>query len=110
MQVDVAKVQAGKLDDPSPSPWTSGRVKALWTGIMGFSADLQPWVGRVPHAVSDRAVLPPMPIPTHRSLTSASLLEKDVAVRSLAAPGEWVSAGFFARVETDPGSLTPIEP
>ena len=90
----AATSQAGKADDPSPSPWTSGRVKALWTSIMGFSADLQPWVGRVPHAVSGRAVLPPMPIPTHRSLTSVSLLEKDVAVRSLAAPGEWVSAGY----------------
>ena len=79
---------AGSAD--SSSPWASGRVKALWTGIMGFSADLQPWVGRVPSAVSGRAVPPPMQMPVYRALTSASPLEK----RSLAAPGEWVSAGY----------------
>ncbi|KAF8266643.1 FAD dependent oxidoreductase [Lactarius quietus] len=83
--------QAGEADTP---PWASGRVMALWTGIMGFSADLQPWVGRVPSAVSGRTVPPSMPMPTHRPLTSASPLEKDAAVRSLAAPGEWVSAGY----------------
>ncbi|KAI9437016.1 FAD dependent oxidoreductase [Lactarius indigo] len=50
-----------------------GAEGALWTGILGFSADLQPWMGRVPPAVSGRA---------------------DGAVRSLATPGEWVSAGY----------------
>ncbi|KAI9452178.1 FAD dependent oxidoreductase [Lactarius psammicola] len=70
---------AGEAGSPSPSPWASGRVKALWTGILGFSADLQPWVGRVPSTVSGRA----LPAP-----------EKDDAVRPLAAPGEWVSAGY----------------
>ncbi|KAH9064955.1 FAD dependent oxidoreductase [Lactarius vividus] len=63
----------------SPSPWASGRVKALWTGILGVSADLQPWVGRVPSAVSGRAML---------------VLEKADAVRPLAVPGEWISAGY----------------
>ena len=90
----AAGPQVGEADNPPPSPWASGRVKALWTGIMGFSADLQPWVGRVPSAVSGRAEPPPIPMPTHRSSTSASPLEKDVAMRSLAAPGEWVSAGY----------------
>ena len=80
-------------DADAPSPWASGRVMALWTGIMGFSADMQPWVGRVPSTVSDRAV-PPPPMPAHRALTSASPLEKDAAVCSLTAPGEWVSAGY----------------
>lgn len=78
--------QAGE----APPPWASGRVKALWTGIMGFSTDLQPWVGRVPSDVSGRAV----PMPTHRPVTSASPLEKDAALQSLADPGEWVSAGY----------------
>jgi hypothetical protein len=71
----AATPQVGEADDFSPSPGTSGRVKALWTGVMGFSADLQPWVGRVPSAASARAVPPPMPIPTHRSLTSVSTRE-----------------------------------
>jgi len=47
-------------------------------------------VGRVPSDVSGRSV----PAPAHRPLTSASPLAKDSAVRSLAAPGEWVSAGY----------------
>lgn len=83
--------QAGEAD--SPSPWASGRVKALWTGILGISADLQPWVGRVPPAVSGRAV-PPPPMSASPPLTSASPLENHDAVCSLAAPGEWVSAGY----------------
>lgn len=91
---DAADPHAGGADCPPPSPWASGRVKALWTGIMGFSADLQPWVGRVPSVVSGRAMPPPMPMPTHRPVTSASPHEKNAAVRSLAAPGEWVSAGY----------------
>ncbi len=75
----VPPAAAGEADFLFPSPWASGRVKALWTGILGISADLQPWVGRVPSAVSGRA----LPAP-----------EKNDAVRSLAAPGEWVSAGY----------------
>ena len=76
------------------SPWASGRVKALWTGIIGFSTDMQPWVGRVPSDVSGRAAPMPMPMSTHHPVTSASPLENDAALQSLAAPGEWVSAGY----------------
>ncbi|KAI0245683.1 FAD dependent oxidoreductase-domain-containing protein [Lactifluus subvellereus] len=65
--------------------WDGGRVKALWTGILGFSADLQPWVGRVPSVVSGRAAPSP-------SLTGV-VSDKGVT-RSIAAPGEWVSAGY----------------
>ena len=66
------------------SPWGHGRVKAVWTGILGISADLQPWVGRVPSVISGRAA--PQPL-----LTRAS----DISVaRPLAAPGEWVSTGY----------------
>ncbi|KII94444.1 hypothetical protein PLICRDRAFT_172094 [Plicaturopsis crispa FD-325 SS-3] len=28
--------------------WWEGRVKAFWSGILGISADGQPWVGRMP--------------------------------------------------------------
>jgi glycine/D-amino acid oxidase-like deaminating enzyme len=64
--------------------WDGGRVKALWTGILGFSADLQPWVGRVPSLISGRA---------------APLLAGDDSGgggsgSTGSAAGEWVSAGY----------------
>ncbi|KAI9510624.1 hypothetical protein F5148DRAFT_548384 [Russula earlei] len=40
--------------------WDQGRIKALWTGILGISADLRLWVGRVPSLFSHRAVPPPI--------------------------------------------------
>lgn len=46
-----------------------GRVKALWSGIMGLSSDNQPWVGKLPDRRSPHGVLPHI-------------------------GGEWVSAGF----------------
>jgi len=65
------------------SPWGQGRVKAVWTGILGFSADLQPWVGRVPSVISGRVAPPHL------------LTDSDNAVaRTLSAPGEWVSTGY----------------
>ncbi|KAJ7612698.1 nucleotide-binding domain-containing protein [Roridomyces roridus] len=45
--------EAGRLEDNSQ--WEPGRILASWSGIMGLSADGQPWVGRVPRAVSGRA-------------------------------------------------------
>jgi glycine/D-amino acid oxidase-like deaminating enzyme len=64
-------------------PWERGRVKALWTGILGYSADLQPWVGRVPSVISGRAA------------PSLSLTGVDGgAAGSIAAAGEWISAGY----------------
>jgi glycine/D-amino acid oxidase-like deaminating enzyme len=65
------------------SCWPAGRMKAAWSGIMGLSADEQPWVGRVPRFVSKRAEPKPQSKP---SADSASVL--------LARPGEWISAGF----------------
>jgi glycine/D-amino acid oxidase-like deaminating enzyme len=62
------------------SLWGQGRIKASWTGILGISADMQPWVGRVPSVISGRPLL-----------TKAF----DIAVaRSLAPAGEWVSTGY----------------
>ncbi|KAG2339586.1 nucleotide-binding domain-containing protein [Suillus weaverae] len=48
-----------------------GRVKALWSGILGISVDLIPWVGRLPRVNS----------------------EKEQGVHVGAAPGEWIAAG-----------------
>jgi len=77
--VDVSREEGG--DDEA---WGQGRVKALWTVILGISADMQPWVGRVPSVISCRAAAP-------SPLTTAS--DKG-ATRPLAPPGEWVSAGY----------------
>ena len=55
--------------------WGKGRVKAMWTGIMGLSADMKPWVGRIPTKISGR--------------------REPRAERSrLAPPGEWIAAGY----------------
>ena len=61
--------------------WSKGRVKASWSGILGISADLRPWVGRLPPAISGRSVPPPAKEGVDRTFISA-------------APGEWIAAGY----------------
>lgn len=53
--------------------WNKGRTKALWTGVLGWSADGLPWVGKVPSRVTKRSGLS-----TQNCLYS----------------GEWMTAGF----------------
>ncbi|CCM03701.1 uncharacterized protein FIBRA_05847 [Fibroporia radiculosa] len=60
--------------------WGAGRTKAQWSGILGISTDLMPWVGRLPTKVSGRAEPARLPEKEPRSL--------------LAAPGEWIAAGY----------------
>ena len=38
--------------------WHVGRVKALWSGIIGVSADRIPWVGRIPVRLTGRSAPP----------------------------------------------------
>ena len=73
--------------------WDAGRIKALWTGILGVSADLQPWVGRVPSSISCRAV-PPAPTLITRVSDNATVSDRARVALPLAPPGEWVSAGY----------------
>ena len=61
--------------------WGLGRTKAQWSGILGISADMLPWVGRLPEKVSGR----PQPQP------EPSCEEKSVHT---AVPGEWIAAGY----------------
>ncbi|KAI0271727.1 FAD dependent oxidoreductase [Gloeopeniophorella convolvens] len=67
--------------------WAAGRVKALWTGVLGISTDLQPWVGRVPARVSGRAV------PAHSEADADAGDGKD-AGGATAPAGEWLSGGY----------------
>lgn len=58
-------------------------VKSMWTGIMGFSADAIPWVGRLPESLTKRDVW-------------------QSGVGNICGPGEdttqsggeWISAGY----------------
>jgi len=71
--------------------WAQGRVKSLWSGILGFSADLHPWVGRVPSVISRRPAPPSLFTRISDKDTASG---KDHVDRPLAPPGEWVSAGY----------------
>jgi len=55
--------------------WGKGRVKSIWSGIMGLSADLVPWVGRLPPKLSGRH-------------------EPSLACFGRARPGEWIAGGY----------------
>ena len=67
--------EATPSKDEDEGLWGKGRVKATWTGIMGLSADMKPWVGRVPTKISGR--------------------KEPRAERSrLVPPGEWIAAGY----------------
>lgn len=65
--------------------WSKGRVKATWSGILGISADLLPWVGRLPPSISGRAA------PSNQSLSSQQSGNKAFIS---AAPGEWIAGGY----------------
>jgi hypothetical protein len=71
--------------DGGDNGWYEGRVKALWSGILGISADERPWVGRVPPKISGRKE-------PSKKATPAKKGEADVVLT--APPGEWISAGY----------------
>lgn len=82
----------GDSEDTSQPPsgsWGEGRMKALWTGIMGISADLKPWIGRVPTSISKRDE-------PRRAAGSSDEDNTHSHPRHLrlADPGEWIAAGF----------------
>lgn len=60
--------------------WSEGRTKAQWSGILGVSVDLLPWVGRLTPMLSGR----PQP-------QTAAGNDKPL---DTAAPGEWLAAGY----------------
>lgn len=68
-------------DPDAPPPGAEPRVKAEWTGIIAISADMQPWVGRVPASVSGREE------PCKDTAGAGAHM-------LLAHPGEWICAGY----------------
>ncbi|KAM5542144.1 hypothetical protein V8D89_004017 [Ganoderma adspersum] len=78
----------GEREGKHKGLWGLGRTKAQWSGILGISADMLPWVGRLPEKVSGRA----QPRPTHRE---RELVRGEKSVHThTAAPGEWIAAGY----------------
>lgn len=59
------------------------RVKDVWSGIMGFSSDEMPWVGRLPASATGRAAAP-----SHKEDDEGNSATAEVS------SGEWVSAGY----------------
>jgi hypothetical protein len=110
------EAHAGDKGDSDEGKWSKGRVKALWSGIEGVSADELPWVGRLPHKVSGRKQ------PTRFTHGSFSILHNRIGAQdkdeasiatdassspdsedipslfsprvTLAPPGEWIAAGY----------------
>lgn len=89
------------------------RVKSTWSGILGISVDQIPWVGRIPEKVSSR--LSPRALSNHPEVKEPELEVtlvdivgntkkctdlgshygiSSMASNRLAAPGEWMAAGY----------------
>ncbi|KAF4605698.1 hypothetical protein EYR40_004487 [Pleurotus pulmonarius] len=70
--------EEGRDSDASRRDVDPGRVKSVWTGILGMSADGMPWVGRIPNKISSR-------------VAPSSCVG---STKNLAPPGEWIAAGY----------------
>ena len=81
--------------------WPEGRTKATWGGIIGVSADGFPWVGRLPPKIAGRraplprsaSTLAPRDSEKHQHPLAAAK-DNNASAARLAAPGEWISAGY----------------
>ena len=80
-------VPAAENDVEAPAGWHPGRTKAQWSGVLGISADMFPWVGRLPEQVSGRAAGKW----TTRSENERKREKDDV---QLVPAGEWIAAGY----------------
>jgi glycine/D-amino acid oxidase-like deaminating enzyme len=61
----------------------AGRVKSMWTGIMGFTIDVMPFVGRLDPSITGRKI--------PRSKFSDKVRKRE---QYGVLPGEWITAGF----------------
>lgn len=87
--------EGDKIDGESDEEWFEGRVKAIWSGIIGISADRIPWVGRLPQKLTGRNAPTPHHDASIESNPNISEKEKMAScLTNIAAPGEWISAGY----------------
>lgn len=93
--------EAAPVPSTDDGRWHKGRVKALWSGIIGISADRVPWVGRLPPKLSGRRNTPfpfSSPACNNHEICSPHLSTVDTSPETtgkrIVAPGEWLAAGF----------------
>jgi hypothetical protein len=99
----------GAASKDEPEQFAKGRVKMVWSGVMGYSADGMPWVGRVPESVAGRSAPRTLKPSASASQESFFLPDRNITVDAssdsdsesehvgatyLAKPGEWISAGY----------------
>ncbi|KAJ7442267.1 FAD dependent oxidoreductase [Mycena latifolia] len=84
---DLDVKSADNSASPANEELDEGRVKKLWTGILGVSADARPWVGRLPAKISGR------PVPRSKYSWKEKAAKRS-RMTPLAEPGEWISAGY----------------
>lgn len=91
----------GSDDEQKDKRWSEGRCKAMWSGIIGISADRLPWVGRIPPKLAERAA--PLPLPRtlgstnpqcSREKLTCGFDSKRLSRPRTASPGEWLAAGY----------------
>ena len=78
--------EAVRAGDEHEGEWFQCRTKAQWSGILGVSVDMLPWVGRLPGKVSGREP------PKEKSTGDKAGTRERIAPTS--APGEWIAAGY----------------
>ena len=82
--------------------WHVGRVKALWSGIIGVSADRIPWVGRIPVRLTGRSAPPNSSTPSVSNPNEKHYIESSTTNNLLgfntisvtSTPEEWHAAGY----------------
>ncbi|EJF55756.1 nucleotide-binding domain-containing protein [Dichomitus squalens LYAD-421 SS1] len=73
---------------PKETQWFLGRTKAQWSGILGVSVDMLPWVGRLPNEVSGRS------FPKQKRISATDKVTAGAKEAHTSAPGEWIAAGY----------------
>ena len=105
---ETEKYLSSRLGDyfEGPQAVTSGkRVKQVWSGVESLSVDEKPWVGRIPEKISGRRVsssrtgaIGDQEPASRGTETSADRLGSGASAKApatgLAAPGEWMAAGY----------------